>query len=40
LFQYTQGSPVVMTAKTSPAPVRTDNLIPYGFSEDGKKQQQ
>ena len=40
LFQYTQGSPVVMTAKASPAPVRTDNLIPYGFSADGKKQQQ
>lgn len=40
LFQYTQGSPVVMTAKTAPAPVRTDNLIPYGFSADGKKQQQ
>ena len=40
LFQYTQGSPVVMTATTSPSPIRAHNVIPFGFSEDGKKQQQ
>jgi len=40
LFQYTQGSPVVMTATSSPSPVRAHNVIPFGFSEDGKKQQQ
>jgi len=40
LFQYTQGSPVVVSAKTSSAPLRTDSLIPFGFSPDGKKQQQ
>src|SRR4051794_19325307 len=40
LFQYTEGSPVVMTATTSPSPVRAHNVIPFGFSEDGKKQQQ
>ena len=40
LFQYTQGSPVVMTAMSSPSPVRAHNVIPFGFSEDGKKQQQ
>jgi hypothetical protein len=40
LFQYTEGSPVVMTATTSPSPIRAHNVIPFGFSEDGKKQQQ
>ncbi|HUR33814.1 MAG TPA: hypothetical protein VM032_08460 [Vicinamibacterales bacterium] len=40
LFQYNQGSPVVMSAITSPTPVRPDNVIPFGFSPDGKKQQQ
>jgi hypothetical protein len=39
LFEYTQGSPVVMTAVTSPRPVGADRLIPFGFSEDGTKQQ-
>ncbi|MGC4083481.1 MAG: hypothetical protein QM736_15565 [Vicinamibacterales bacterium] len=39
LFEYTAGSPVVMTALTSRAPVRADNLIPFGFSPDGTKQQ-
>jgi hypothetical protein len=39
LFQYTQGF-VVMTAMSSPSPVRAHNVIPFGFSEDGKKQQQ
>jgi len=40
LFQYTEGSPVVMTAMSAPSPIRAHNVIPYGFSEDGKKQQQ
>lgn len=40
LFQYTEGSPVVMTATTSPVPVRADNVIPFGFSKDGKKLQE
>ena len=40
LFQYTNGTPVVMTAKTSPNPVRASNVVPYGFSDDGKKQLQ
>ena len=40
LFEYTQGTPVVMTAKTSPNPVRAGSVVPYGFSEDGKKQLQ
>lgn len=40
LFEYTEGSPVVMTATTSSAPVRADNVIPFGFSHDGKKLQQ
>lgn len=38
LFEYTAGSPVVMTSTASPVPVRADNLIPYGFSKDGKKE--
>jgi len=40
LFQYTPGSPVVMTATSSPSPVRAHNVIPFGFSEDGRKQVQ
>jgi hypothetical protein len=40
LFQYTEGSPVVMSATTSPAPVRADTVIPFGFSRDGKKLQE
>lgn len=40
LFQYTPGSPVVMTATSSPSPVRAHNVIPFGFSEDGRKQAQ
>ena len=40
LFEYTQGTPVVMTTKTSPNPVRAGNVVPYGFSDDGKKQLQ
>jgi len=39
LFEYTHGSPVVMTATTSATPVGVDNVIPYGFSRDEKKQQ-
>lgn len=38
LFEYTPGSPVVMTAIVSAVPVRADNLIPYGFSKDGQKE--
>jgi len=37
LFQYTPGSPVVMTATSSPSPIRAHNVIPFGFSEDGHK---
>lgn len=40
LYQYTEGSPLVMTVKTSPVPVRVDNIIPFGFSEDGRKLQE
>jgi len=39
LYEYTAGSPVVMTAIASPSPVRTDRLIPFGFTPDGHKQQ-
>lgn len=38
LFEYTAGSPVVMTVTTSPVPVRADTLVPYGFSKDGTKE--
>ena len=40
LYEYTQGSPVVLMATSSPAPVREDTLIPYGFSRNGHKQLQ
>ena len=40
MFQYTEGSPVVMSVMTAPVPVRADNVIPFGFSRDGKKLQQ
>ncbi len=39
LFEYTAGSPMVMTAVTSPSPVRPDTVVPFGFSKDGMKQQ-
>jgi hypothetical protein len=39
LFEYTAGSPVVMSVVASSAPVRVDTVIPYGFSPDGRKQQ-
>lgn len=39
LFEYTQGSPVVMTVTTSPGPVRPVTMVPFGFSKDGVKQQ-
>ena len=39
LFQYTEGSPVVMTATSASSPVRPANVVPFGFSEDGHKQQ-
>ena len=39
LFEYTEGSPVVMTVKTSSGPLGAANLVPFGFSADGKKQQ-
>lgn len=39
LFEYTKGSPVVMTATTASGPVRPDMLVPFGFSKDGTKQQ-
>jgi hypothetical protein len=38
LFEYTPGSPVVMSVVASAAPVRVDAVIPYGFSADGRKQ--
>lgn len=37
LYEYTQGSPVVVSSKTSTSPPRTDELIPLGFTSDGKK---
>ncbi len=40
LYEYTSGSPVVMTATTASVPVRADSVIPYGFSRDGRKQLQ
>jgi hypothetical protein len=40
LYQYTEGSPLVMSAMTSSAPVRADTVIPFGFSSDGRKLQQ
>jgi hypothetical protein len=39
LFEYTPGSPVVISVVASAAPVRVDAVIPYGFSADGRKQQ-
>jgi len=39
LFEYTAGSPVVMSVVASAVPVRVDMVIPYGFSADGRKQQ-
>lgn len=38
LFEYTAGSPVVMTATAGANPIRADSLIPYGFSKDGHKE--
>jgi hypothetical protein len=38
LFEYTEGSPVVMTTKTSPTPLRADLLVPLGFTSGGQKQ--
>ena len=37
LFEYQPGVPVVMTATSSPTPVRADNVIPFGFDKDGRK---
>ena len=37
LFEYTEGSPVVVSSKTSTSPPRADTLIPLGFTSDGKK---
>ena len=39
LFEYTAGSPVVMTVMTSSSPVRPDTVVPLGFSKDGMQQQ-
>src|SRR4051794_17913588 len=39
LFEYTVGSPVVMSVVASASPVRVDMVVPYGFSADGRKQQ-
>jgi hypothetical protein len=39
LFEYTEGSPVVMTVSTSSSPVRVESVLPFGFGEDGRKQQ-
>ena len=38
LYQYTEGSPVVVATKVSHAPIRPDALIPLGFTSEGKKQ--
>ena len=37
LYEYTEGSPVVVSSKTWTSPPRTDELIPLGFKSDGKK---
>ena len=37
LFEYQPGVPVVMTATAGPTPVRADNVIPFGFGKDGRK---
>ena len=37
LYEYTEGSPVVVSSKTWTSPPRTDELIPLGFTSDGKK---
>jgi hypothetical protein len=38
LYEYTEGSPVVVASKASASPLRADALIPYGFTSAGKKQ--
>lgn len=38
LFEYTEGSPVVMTAKTASSPFRPETLVPLGFTSEGRKQ--
>ena len=37
LFEYQPGVPVVMMATATPVPVRADNVIPFGFAKDGRK---
>jgi hypothetical protein len=37
LFEYQPGVPVVMMATATPMPVRADNVIPFGFAKDGRK---
>lgn len=38
LYEYSEGSPVVVATKTSPSPLRADALVPLGFTSDGRKQ--
>lgn len=37
LFEYTQGSPVVVSSQTYSAPPAAHALIPAGFTADGKR---
>jgi hypothetical protein len=37
LYEYTEGSPVVVSSTTSSSLPRADALIPPGFARDGKK---
>jgi hypothetical protein len=38
LYEYTEGSPVVVSATTSSSPPGANALIPAGFTSDGKRQ--
>ena len=37
LYEYTEGSPVVMSSRTSSSPPGTSTLIPAGFTTDGRR---
>ena len=37
LYEYTEGSPVVVSTRTSSSPPPTNVLIPAGFTQNGKR---
>lgn len=37
LYEYTEGSPVIVSSKTWTSPPRTDAMIPPGFTTNGKR---